>query len=82
MRQIKKDVFESPDGLRLKMVYENKIFFPYKPIMETRDLPVDAKYIPILERILGKKVIAQVSAERIFITFCNKYAVFFWCWKK
>lgn len=82
MRQTKKDVFESPDGLCLKIVYENKIFFPYEPIMETRDLPVDAKYIPLLERILGKKTLAQVSKNAIFITVRNKYAVNFWCWKK
>lgn len=82
MRQTKKDVFESLDGLRLKMVYENKIFFPYKPIMEIRDLPVDAKYIPLIKRILGEKVLAQVSGEKIFITLRNKYAINFWCWKK
>ena len=82
MRQTKKDVFESPDGLYLKMVYGNRIFFPYKPITETRDLPVDAKYAPLLERILGEKVLAQVSGEKIFITLRNKYAINFWCWKK
>lgn len=57
-------------------------FFPYKPITETRDLPVDAKYAPLLERILGEKVLAQVSGEKIFITLRNKYAINFWCWKK
>lgn len=65
-----------------KMVYGNRIFFPYKPITETRDLPVDAKYAPLLERILGEKVLAQVSGEKIFITLRNKYAINFWCWKK
>lgn len=38
MRQKKKDVFESPDGLYVEMVYENKAFVPYRPIKETQDL--------------------------------------------
>lgn len=35
-----------------------------------------------LWRILGEKVLAQVSGGKIFITLRNKYAVNFWCWKK
>lgn len=42
MRQKGKDVFESPDGLYIEMVYENKAFVPYRPIKEIQDLPIDA----------------------------------------
>lgn len=35
MRQKRKDVFESPDGLYIEMVYENKAFVSYRPIKET-----------------------------------------------
>lgn len=81
MRQKRKDVFESPDGLYIEMVYENKAFVPYRPIKETQDLPIDAKYIPLLTRIFGKNILAEIGGDKIFIT-TGKYAVNFWCWKK
>lgn len=81
MRQKKKDVFESPDGLYVKMVYENKAFAPYRPIKETQNLPIDAKHIPLLTRIFGKNILAEIGGDKIFIT-TGKYAVNFWCWKK
>ena len=81
MRQKGKDVFESPDGLYIEMVYENKAFVPYRPIKEIQDLPIDAKYIPLLTRIFGKNILAEIGGDKIFIT-TGKYAVNFWCWKK
>lgn len=81
MRQKRKDVFESPDGLYIEMVYENKAFVPYRPIKETQDLPIDAKYIPLLTRIFGKNMLAEIGGGKIFIT-TGKYAVNFWCWEK
>lgn len=77
----KKDVFESPDGLYVEMVYENKAFVPYRPIKETQDLPIDAKHIPLLTRIFGKNILAEIGGGKIFIT-TGKYAVNFWCWGK
>lgn len=76
MRQKKKDVFESPDGLYVEMVYENKAFVPYRPIKETQDLPIDAKHIPLLTRIFGKNILAEIGGGKIFIT-TGKYAVNF-----
>ena len=81
MRQKGKDVFESPDGLYIEMVYENKAFVPYRPIKETQDLPIDAKYIPLLTRIFGENILAEIGGGKIFIT-TGKYAVNFWCWGK
>jgi hypothetical protein len=81
MRPKKKDVFESPDGLYVEMVYENKAFVPYRPIKETPDLPIDAKHIPLLTRIFGKNILAEIGGGKIFIT-TGKYAVNFWCWTK
>lgn len=81
MRQKGKDVFESPDGLYIEMVYENKAFVPYRPIKEIQDLPIDAKYIPLLTRIFGENILAEIGGDKIFIT-TGKYAVNFWCWKK
>ena len=81
MRQKGKDVFESPDGLYIKMVYENKAFVPYRPIKEIQDLPIDAKYIPLLTRIFGENILAEIGGGKIFIT-TGKYAVNFWCWTK
>lgn len=81
MRQKKKDVFESPDGLYLKIVYENKAFMPHRPIKETQDLPIDAKCIPLLTRIFGENILAEIGGGKIFIT-TGKYAVNFWCWGK
>lgn len=74
-------LFESPDGLYIEMVYENKAFVPYRPIKETQDLPIDAKCIPLLTRIFGKNILAEIGGDKIFIT-TGKYAVNFWCWKK
>ena len=81
MRQKRKDVFESPDGLYIEMVYENKAFVSYRPIKETQDLPIDAKYIPLLTRIFGENILAEIGGGKIFIT-TGKYAVNFWCWGK
>jgi hypothetical protein len=81
MGQKRKDVFESPDGLYIEMVYENKVFVPYRPIKETQDLPIDAKYIPLLTRIFGENILAEIGGGKIFIT-TGKYAVNFWCWGK
>lgn len=81
MRQKRKDVFESPDGLYIEMVYENKTFVPYRPIKETQDLPIDVKHIPLLTRIFGKNILAEIGGGKIFIT-TGKYAVNFWCWEK
>lgn len=50
MRQKRKDVFESPDGLYIEMVYENKAFVPYRPIKETQDLPIDVFSLGIVDR--------------------------------
>lgn len=72
MRQKRKDVFESPDGLYIEMVYENKAFVPYRPIKETQDLPIDAKYIPLLTRIFGKNILAEIGGDKIFILGTRK----------
>lgn len=74
-------MFESPDGLYVEMAYENKAFVPYRPIKETQDLPIDAKHIPLLTRIFGKNILAEIGGGKIFIT-TGKYAVNFWCWTK
>lgn len=59
----------------------NKAFVPYRPIKETQDLPIDAKHIPLLTRIFGKNILAEIGGGKIFIT-TGKYAVNFWCWTK
>lgn len=41
----------------------------------------DVKYIPLLTRIFGKNILAEIGGDKIFIT-TGKYAVNFWCWKK
>ena len=66
MRQKGKDVFESPDGLYIEMVYENKAFVPYRPIKEIQDLPIDAKHIPLLTRIFGKNILAEIESINSF----------------
>lgn len=65
----------------IEMVYENKAFVPYRPIKEIQDLPIDAKHIPLLTRIFGKNILAEIGGGKIFIT-TGKYAVNFWCWEK
>lgn len=69
------------EGKYLKIVYENKAFMPYRPIKETQDLPINAKYIPLLTRIFGENILAEIGGGKIFIT-TGKYAVNFWCWGK
>jgi hypothetical protein len=59
----------------------NTIELIVRPIKETQDLPIDAKYIPLLTRIFGKNILAEIGGDKIFIT-TGKYAVNFWCWKK
>lgn len=65
----------------IKEKFENKAFMPYRPIKETQDLPIDAKYIPLLTGIFGENILAEIGGGKIFIT-TGKYAVNFWCWGK
>lgn len=66
------------EGCNVNMIIEVP---RYRPIKETQDLPIDAKYIPLLTRIFGKNILAEIGGGKIFIT-TGKYAVNFWCWKK
>ena len=63
------------------MNVENKLDKVVKILKETQDLPIDAKYIPLLTRIFGENILAEIGGGKIFIT-TGKYAVNFWCWGK
>lgn len=71
MRQKGKDVFESPDGLYIEMVYENKAFVPYRPIKEIQDLPIDAKHIPLLTDVSPNDNTIRMAHEQVAIDFAR-----------